>query len=382
MFKKALSLILAMITLISVISITTFTASAEENKVVSATADEASTDEVKLVVSDEPNVDPIEIKGTVIGMIGDTNKDNKVNIKDSTYIQKYLARFTYMGESSKLLGDVDGNSKLNVRDATTIQKYIAGIEVDTKICHVLFQTGKHTHEFVESVFEATCTKDGYTAFSCICGEEKTENVVNATGHNYTIKVISPNCIEGGYTEHICKNCQHSYKDQFTNATGVHNFDSGKCKSCGHTNQKFLVNAVVDYVIENGEYVKEENLYLFEVEPFFDYEYAFLTAQKGVNVFVYTFMVNFEDGYDIVSLAFSEEKEEVEYYMVCSGYFESAGYWKMGEFTADVSDSEFYFYVDGISKEEALEYTMEHIYLAAEVLFMGESLPESIRYLVW
>ena len=88
MFKKTLSLILAIITLISVFSITAFTASAEESKVFSATADEASVDEAtadeeKLVISDVPKSDSDNIDGLVIGYIGDVNKDDKINMNSS-----------------------------------------------------------------------------------------------------------------------------------------------------------------------------------------------------------------------------------------------------------------------------------------------------------
>ena len=90
MFKKTLSLILAVITLLSVMSITAFTASAEESKAMSATADEASvdeasTDEAKLVVSDEPKMDPANISGLVIGYIGDVNKDDKILTLSTCY---------------------------------------------------------------------------------------------------------------------------------------------------------------------------------------------------------------------------------------------------------------------------------------------------------
>ena len=58
------------------------------------------------------------------------NEDDKINVKDATYLQKSLAKMIYLTESAKLLADADNNGKLNVRDATTIQKYIAGMNVN------------------------------------------------------------------------------------------------------------------------------------------------------------------------------------------------------------------------------------------------------------
>lgn len=58
---------------------------------------------------------------------GDVNKDGKLNIKDATNIQKYLAKMAEFDEEALALADYDGNGKLNIKDATTIQKKIAGL---------------------------------------------------------------------------------------------------------------------------------------------------------------------------------------------------------------------------------------------------------------
>lgn len=387
MLKKTISIVLALVTVLSLLSALSFTANADElNAQTLATADEAEKDEatfdeVKLMLSDEPKVDASSVNGTVIGYMGDSNLDGKINIKDCTAIQKYLAKYTLLNEQAKLLSDVDNNKKLNVRDATAVQKYVAGMKVESSVWYLLYQTGTHTHSFVEEVVEVKCETDGYTLKSCICGEEMIENVVKAQGHDYKSKIVSANCVEDGYTEYICTVCKYSYKDNITKATGVHNFDDEICKVCGYTEHKLFIDLTTDYVIKNGEYDKENDVYVLEIEPFFDYEYAILTTQKGVNAVALTYCVYFEDGYDIISVGFTDEKEEVEYYMFCSGYFECAGTCKIGEFTTDVDDAEFYFYVDGISKEDALEYTLDYVYDSTEVLFMGETLPESIRNLM-
>ncbi len=64
---------------------------------------------------------------TYMGLLGDANGDNVVNIRDATAVQKYSAGLISMSEEEILFGDADGNGDLNVRDATAIQKYVAGI---------------------------------------------------------------------------------------------------------------------------------------------------------------------------------------------------------------------------------------------------------------
>lgn len=58
---------------------------------------------------------------------GDANLDQKVNIKDTTAIQKYLAKLLDFSDEQLKLADMDGNGSVNVKDATYIQKLIAGI---------------------------------------------------------------------------------------------------------------------------------------------------------------------------------------------------------------------------------------------------------------
>ncbi|MBQ2825268.1 MAG: leucine-rich repeat protein [Clostridia bacterium] len=59
--------------------------------------------------------------------LGDANKDGKLNIRDATIIQKYLAKLADLDEEAVALSDFDGNGKVNVKDATAIQKKLAGI---------------------------------------------------------------------------------------------------------------------------------------------------------------------------------------------------------------------------------------------------------------
>ena len=55
---------------------------------------------------------------------GDVNKDGVIDIKDATYLQKYLAE--YAGYDVTLaLGDVDGSGKITVSDVSAIQRIVA-----------------------------------------------------------------------------------------------------------------------------------------------------------------------------------------------------------------------------------------------------------------
>ncbi len=58
---------------------------------------------------------------------GDVNRDEKLNIKDATLIQKFLAKISDLSPAQQKLADFTADRKVNVRDATAIQKKIAHI---------------------------------------------------------------------------------------------------------------------------------------------------------------------------------------------------------------------------------------------------------------
>ncbi len=95
-------------------------------------------------------------------------------------------------------------------------------------CLFTMTSCKHKHAYTETVTAPTCTAEGYTTYTCECGDTYTDNKVAATGHTY----------ENG----ICKACglaevhTHDYKTTVvrfptTTTTGVKVIT---CAGCGET----------------------------------------------------------------------------------------------------------------------------------------------------
>lgn len=78
------------------------------------------------------------VNGEIMGLLGDVNNDNRINIKDATSIQKKSAHLIEFDEVQDILADVDRNSKVNVKDATAIQKWVANLKVDLLINHIVY----------------------------------------------------------------------------------------------------------------------------------------------------------------------------------------------------------------------------------------------------
>ena len=109
----------------------------------------------------------------------------------------------------------------------------------------------HTWDAGVVTKKASCTENGVRTYTCVdCKETKTEQIP-ATEHAYTTKVVAPTCTEKGYTEHICPNCNTSYKDTEVAAKG-HRWDhetpscsSGRtCLDCSETEAALAHNYVL------------------------------------------------------------------------------------------------------------------------------------------
>ena len=59
--------------------------------------------------------------------LGDVNRDGKVNIRDATAIQKYLAKTLKAEDIDLLAADFTQDGRINIKDATNIQKKLAGL---------------------------------------------------------------------------------------------------------------------------------------------------------------------------------------------------------------------------------------------------------------
>ena len=74
------------------------------------------------------------------------------------------------------------------------------------------------HSYTANVTAPTCTEDGYTTYTCGCGESYVADEVAATGHDYKADVTAPTCTKDGYTTYTCA-CGDSYVEDEVDALG-------------------------------------------------------------------------------------------------------------------------------------------------------------------
>ncbi len=88
----------------------------------------------------------------------------------------------------------------------------------------------YKHNYNAIVTEPTCITQGYTTYTCECGDSYVGDETNAIGHTYTAVTVNPTCTEAGTVTYTCT-CGDTYTETIP-ATG-HTFDGSKCTSCGY-----------------------------------------------------------------------------------------------------------------------------------------------------
>ena len=93
----------------------------------------------------------------------------------------------------------------------------------------------HTHTYRRAVTEPTCTKGGYTTYTCtVCGESYTDNATEALGHNFGEWAVGKEatCAEEGYRTRVCARCGTEDKEALPTLEHVDEDEDGVCDVCG------------------------------------------------------------------------------------------------------------------------------------------------------
>ena len=150
---------------------------------------------------------------------------------------------TYTGNKVAALGHTE-----QTLDAVAPTCTVTGLTEGTKcsVCGITLvaQTtvAATGHSYAESVTAPTCTAEGYTTYTCACGDSYKDNEVAATGHSYTYTNNGDDHTVG------CENCDYS-------ATEAHTYTDGKCV-CGVEEEKECAHsyAYVDNGNDTHDYV--------------------------------------------------------------------------------------------------------------------------------
>ena len=110
---------------------------------------------------------------------------------------------------------------------------------NAKKYYALHKDFKEVFEYIEKIPHSydkvttapTCTAQGFTTYTCECGDSYINDYVNKKDHSYIAsEVVASSCENKGYTVYACE-CGDSYKDNYTSEKG-HSYDGQTCSKCG------------------------------------------------------------------------------------------------------------------------------------------------------
>ena len=97
--------------------------------------------------------------------------------------------------------------------------------------HIYWGPGDHTHEYTAVITAPTCTRKGFTTYTCtVCGHRYVSDYVDMLPHEYEAVITDPTCTKKGFTTYTCTVCGHSYAADDVNPLG-HDFVDGFCSRC-------------------------------------------------------------------------------------------------------------------------------------------------------
>ena len=166
----------------------------------------------------------------------------------------YLMRIR--SEDDSLVANFESTAR---RDTCTISKpgryYVTVLAKNTKFkdystetSRVYFTvTAEHIHQYTSTVTPPTCTEQGYTTYTCTCGDSYRSDYTNPMDHSWDAGVVTTPATETapGVKRYTCTRCSATRTETIAQLT---------CPSAGFTDVPGANNwahAGIDYCVSNG-----------------------------------------------------------------------------------------------------------------------------------
>ena len=100
----------------------------------------------------------------------------------------------------------------------------------------------HEHNYTAAVTAPTCTEQGYTTYTCECGDSYIDNYTDALGHTEVVDTaVAATCTTAGLTEgQHCSVCNEILIEQEVAAALGHDYVNHVCSRCGAVDSDSVV----------------------------------------------------------------------------------------------------------------------------------------------
>jgi hypothetical protein len=99
------------------------------------------------------------------------------------------------------------------------------ITVTTAFVILIVNAPVHEHNYATAITDQTCTEQGYTTYTCTCGDEHIADYVPALGHDWDNGVVTkePSEQEEGTMTYTCQRCQETRTETIPTTEHAHNY---------------------------------------------------------------------------------------------------------------------------------------------------------------
>ena len=185
-----------------------------------------------------------------------TNKDCEVRVPDTHHVHAYADGWRVEKYTAGAVV-VENNVAPGCVANGSYDKVVYCTKCGEELSRETITVNAPGHSYSTVVTAPTCTADGYTTYTCACGDTYVDNHVNATGHTeVTIPAVAPTCTANGLTEgKYCSVCNtilvvpmvdtatgHSYNEVVTAPTCTEKGYTTYTCACGDTYVDNHVNA--------------------------------------------------------------------------------------------------------------------------------------------
>ncbi len=241
------------------------------------------------------------------------------------------------------------------------------------------------HSFADATCDApkTCTSCGATEGTALehdyeeatCTVAKTCKLCGGTegdpkGHSYTKNVTAPTCTKKGYTTYTC-DCGDSYVDNYTNPK--HSYSKYKCTKCGEVDKSNADKYLMEWVKENGIVEGSCVAYIMQIDANSGIGYV-LTYEANENCLVLTYVDTVYS--ESLGIVIPAEKEGYGYLYSLGEEYGVIGYLNGDTFSSNSALTYEYFYGDTTYKNEVIDFVRETVVNLLNVTsdFIEENIP--------
>ena len=132
---------------------------------------------------------------------------------------KYYFNGEHVGTTHSALNSLVNGRINNLYITSNHTEVGTGYMLDDLVFGYSTTVDDHEHSYTESVTAPTCTKAGFTTFTCDCGESYTGNEVAALGHDEKTTTVDATCLTAGSKKVVCNTCGETLVDEVLPATG-------------------------------------------------------------------------------------------------------------------------------------------------------------------